>query len=272
MLSQNMTIPTKNGAISAIAFDAQNNASNDDTSPDENCALVLLHDVHGLDEATQQAAAHLADLGYAVVAPDLFAYNPPVAVEGKELDEAALLDYASTLSDSRAVEEALAAIEMLAQNNDSSTRIGVVGFGWGGAIALMAASHDSRVRVAANIGGTISYPVLSPQRPGSPLNFVANLEGALFAAFAGHDACTPHNEIERLRARLVEHDKKGEVKTYDATARFWRDEQNPATRALWLRLENFLNDYLREDPEAAFTAPQELPEDGYPNDASRLHA
>ena len=220
--------------------------------------LVILHDIEGLDDWTKSAAEKISESGFSVVTPDLFADAKGTDGAAPTSDE--LVAFADTLSDAKIVENIVASLG----NMTSSTRIGVVGFGWSGAYALMAAASDARFAVAADIGGVITYAVSTALRPGSPLNFLANLEGALFAAFAAQDSQFPDNEIARLRAQLVNQDKRGEVKVYDAPARFWR-EDSVQSHNLWRRLEAFLREHLQEDGEV-----DEL--GGYPNEASRLHA
>jgi len=227
--------------------------------------LVVLHDIFGLDEWTQQAAARLAGFGYVTVAPDLYARGgaPPDASS-----EAALYDFANSMHDSHLVNDALAALDWLAARDDvDAARLALLGWGWGGAYALMAAGHDARIITVADIAGAITYPVLTAKKTGSPLNFIADIEGTIFAAFPASDPLIPMNEIERLRGRLVEHDKRGEVKIYpDAPPRFWRDDALPQTTALWRRLENFLQTNLMEPQES------QEPLGDYPNEESRLHA
>ena len=240
--------------------------------------LLVLHDIYGLDDFTKSVAERLVPQGFDVATPDLFADAPAkVETETKESDAAEadaapadFTDYADTLSDSKIVENIIAALDKVSARADiSGSQIGIIGWGWSGAYALMAAAHDARFSVVADIGGVITYPVQTAQRPGSPLNFLANIEGALFAAFAGADTNFPDNEIQRLRGQMINQDKRGEIKVYgDAPARFWRDESLPQTAQLWRRLEGFLREHMQED-----VSPDEIDEEGgYPNEASRLHA
>lgn len=240
--------------------------------------LLVLHDIYGLDDFTKNVAERLVPQGFDVATPDLFADAPAKAeAEAKAGDAkkesaapADFTDYADTLSDAKIVENIIAALDkVLSQTAFSGSPVGIIGWGWSGAYALMAAAHDARFSVVADIGGVITYPVQTAQRPGSPLNFLANIEGALFAAFAGADPSFPANEIARLRGQLTNHDKRGEIKVYDqAPARFWRDADLPQTAQLWRRLEGFLREHMLED-----ISPDEIDEEGgYPNEASRLHA
>jgi carboxymethylenebutenolidase len=234
-------------------------------------ALVVLHDLYGVDDVTRAAAARLVGLGYVCLVPDLFARSGGIKDDAAESDR---VNFTMSLSDTQIIADISAAVNVLADRDDVDVnKIGIVGWGWGGAFALMAVAHNERVGVAADIGGDLTYPVLTPQKPGSPLNYVANIGGALFAAYPENDPAFPGIEVERLRARLIEHDKPGEVKIYhDAPSRFWRDDALPQTAALWRRLENFLLDYLVYTHKPTFIDPYGLPEDGYPNEESRLHA
>lgn len=275
---QNFLVSTRDGDLPAAFFSApparEDAASEDAASEAARGVLVVIHDIDGPDATTHEACARLSQMGYSVLAPDFFALGGGP----KEDSDSARADYAATLSDARVVAAILSSLDSwTTQAGDMSTHAGVIGFGWGGAYALMAASHDARFRVAADLGGVISYPVATPLKPGSPLNFVANIEGALFAAFAGNDPDFPSVEIERMKGRLVEHDKRGEVRVYtDAPPRFWRDPSLPQTQALWRRLENFLDEHIGDWAEDEFVSSTEYlddrPDAGYANEESRLHA
>ena len=225
-------------------------------------ALLLLHDESGPDDFLRAAAARLSECGYIVALPDLFARRPAPADDS----EVARQDFLFTLPDSEVIGEILAALSFLSGHEAvDKNALGVLGWGWGGAFALMAGAHDSRVRAVVDVGGDISYPSHSQNHTGSPLNFVADIEGAIFAAFAENDVQSP-GEIARLRERLVEHDKIHEFKVFSGTSgRFWREDTAPAA-LLWRRIEQFLAD--------AFTLPSEaeFADGGYANEASRLHA
>lgn len=225
--------------------------------------VLLLHDLDGPHGSAAHFAAKLQQQGFSVAVPELFPSPPPEAA-----DETALFDWATSLADSAVLETARAAFENIA--SESAARIAVCGLGWGGAYALLLGAHEPRVAATIDIGGTITYAAWTAKRPGSPLNFVAGLNAPFFAAFSNADTHNSPDEIGRLRSRLVEHDKIGEVKIYDAPSHFWR-EDGEATRALWIRLSAYLADIF--EPQTVEASPQQIrPGDGYPNEASRLHA
>ena len=225
-------------------------------------ALLLLHDQWGPDDFTRAAALRLADAGYVVALPDLFARRGGPA----EDSEVARQDFLFGLSDSEVVTDALAVLDSLTRRGDVKPKLlGVIGWGWGGARAIMIGGHDARVRAVVNIGGDITFPVLTANHTGSPLNFIADLEGSIFAAYP-EKGKQPSSEIMRLRERIIEHDKVGDVKIYPGTTdRFWR-EDTPQAALLWSRIEQFLAESF--DPPLD----DEFYDAGYPNEESRLHA
>lgn len=210
-------------------------------------ALIVVHDHYGLDDHTSLSAQRLAEAGCMVVVPDLFHPETPDVSS-----ESAMQAFTLGLPDSKLVSDLSAAVSWLqTQDKVDAERIGVVGWGWGGAYALMLAGHDSRVKLAVDVGGHLTYPVLTAEKPGSPLNFVGSIEGAFLAAFAAEDAQLPAIEIERLKQQIAEHERRGEVKTYSGTkSRFWRDADLPQTRLLWRRIEGLLESEFGEQRAA----------------------
>ena len=222
--------------------------------------VLILHDLDGPNASAARFAASLEEKGFAPIVPELFS-----APDG--MNEAALSDWSSTLADADIIERARAAFHEAA---DDGSRVAVCGLGWGGAYALLLAAHEPRVAATVDIGGVITYAAWTAKRPGSPLNFVAGLTGPFFAAFSAHDTLNSQDEIGRLRNRLIEHDKAGEVKVYDAPPNFWREESE-ATNRLLNRVGAFLSNAFNPDPVSP-NPQQILPETGYPNEASLLHA
>lgn len=214
-------------------------------------AIVVLHDHFGVDEFTLESARRLNAAGYATLVPNLFARSGgPDDIESAT----ALLNFTDSLYDTQLTADANAAVAWLAeQDGVDRERLGVLGWGWGGAYALMAAAQDARIRAAVNVAGALTYPTFTEQHPGSPLNHIASIEGALLSIFPDGDPLFSEIEVDRLEEQMREHDRRGEVRIYDgAPSRFWR-EDSPATRLLWHRLETFLEAALTTGEPADFS-------------------
>jgi carboxymethylenebutenolidase len=95
--------------------------------------VVLLHAEWGLGPHIKDVVNRFAHEGYDALAVDLF--HGRVATSAEEA-----ATYAAELDEARALDETQAAIEYLCRA-DRRTRIGLAGFGLGGALALRAAPH-----------------------------------------------------------------------------------------------------------------------------------
>lgn len=91
--------------------------------------IVALHEAWGLDEVMRRQADHLAELGYLVVAPDLYC-------DGGGLRCVRQVMAAIATRQGRPFADVQAARRWIVGHIGSSGRVGVIGFGMGGAFAL----------------------------------------------------------------------------------------------------------------------------------------
>lgn len=112
--------------------------------------LVVLQEIFGLSDYVQQRCADLAALGYAVLAPQLFArLDPPVVGVPDGEDFEAWLGEGMALTQAlpwdRAEADALAALAALrAHGAVDSERVGLLGFCYGGGLAFSTAAAAIR--------------------------------------------------------------------------------------------------------------------------------
>jgi carboxymethylenebutenolidase len=134
--------------------------------------IVLLHEIFGINDYVRDCAQRLAELGYVVLAPDLYWRTQP----GLELnhDEAGLhagMDAVSQLDVPAAVADAIAALQALrAMPEVIDGRAGVLGFCLGGTLAYQVAVngdpqvaivyHGSAIAGALDAAAQIACPML----------------------------------------------------------------------------------------------------------------
>ncbi|MFC7456734.1 dienelactone hydrolase family protein [Brachybacterium sp. GCM10030267] len=108
--------------------------------------LVVLQEIFGVSDYIQRRCADLAALGYAVLAPQLFArLDPPIVGIDDWEDAESWLGEAMTLTQQlpweRAEADAIAALGALrAHGAVDSERVGLLGFCYGGGLAFAAAA------------------------------------------------------------------------------------------------------------------------------------
>jgi carboxymethylenebutenolidase len=148
--------------------------------------VLVLHQAIGLGEFCRDACDRLAREGFAALAPDLGSARR--AAEAPEAPgPAAELDLA------RAGEELDAAVtELLSCEATEGPRIGALGFGPGGELALLAAARSRRIGAAVDCYGVL------PQAPlaGAPL------EAAVLGISGERDALLPPARARERSAAL----------------------------------------------------------------------
>lgn len=159
-------------------------------------AVVVLHEVFGLNEDVRAIAARFAGKGYAAVAPDLYSGGQPRALCIARTFLDTLRGAGSSIDRVHGARAWLAA-----RPEVDAARIGVVGFCQGGGFALVAAVRPGFVAAAANYGRV-------PRRAGA-LSGICPVVGS----YGGADTliCPPSHasRLDRALSALgVPHDVK----------------------------------------------------------------
>lgn len=190
--------------------------------------VVILHEIFGVTDQLKSLARRYAALGYDVAIPALFDRHERGAVipydqgaRGRDLMLACNLD--QTMMDVKAAVQAL---------TEQGNRVGVIGFCWGGGLAIRAAQVLD-LACAVSFYGTRLTQYLN--RP---------LRAPLLAHFGTEDEHVPAEMRQEAQAKLPEM----EVYLYDAGHAFANDARSSyVTEAAELALSRtaaFLADHL----------------------------
>jgi len=147
-------------------------------------------DSAGIDPFVGDVARRLAREGFAVLVPALGALAE---------DRPAV----------RALESAAAFLAREAALD--ARRIGALGFGRGGTLALLLGCTSSSARALVTFGAPLVYRELSAARPIQPLELLLNLDAPWLAFFGTDDPLVPPADVERLRAALEAGGKHHEI-------------------------------------------------------------
>ncbi len=165
--------------------------------------LVILQEIFGVTDQLKGVAAHYAALGYDVAIPALFDRKQRGAVfpfdqgpKGRELMLAA--DLSETMTDVKAAVKAL---------SEKGGKVAVMGFCWGGGLALRAA------QVLDVAGGISLYGTRLPQYLDRPL------KAPLLCHCGSTDEHVPMEMVEQMKDYLPE----AEVHIYEAGHAFAND-------------------------------------------------
>ena len=207
-------------------------------------ALVLVHEIFGLDDEMKRHADRLAEMGYVVLAPDLLS-------RGRRIVCLAQTMTALRTGRGQAFDDLESAREALLADPACSGSVGVIGFCLGGGFALVLAGRPGWDAVAANYGAL-------PQD-------LAALDGAcpVVASYGGRDRYL-RGAAAKLDAELTERAVEHDVKEYPAAGHAFLNAEDhspwyaaPMTRLVmrvgpepesaedaWARIDEFLHRHL----------------------------
>jgi carboxymethylenebutenolidase len=159
--------------------------------------LVLLQEIFGVTDYIRSRARDLAQLGYVVVAPELYwRLGPSVATD--ETSEAGLQEafgYFGKLDIAQAVDDAIAALEHLRGMPETSGRAGIIGFCLGGRLAYEVGVQSTPDVVVSYYGAGIA----------DRLDVASKLECPVIFHFGASDAYLPPDQVDRIRQAFEGH-------------------------------------------------------------------
>ena len=195
-------------------------------------SVILVHEWNGLVDRVRQVADLFAQRGYVALAVDLYQGRT-----GANRDEnVALMNEARAHLD-QIITNLNAAQTLLRARRDVSGRIGVMGWCFGGGIALSYGlggnEHDA---TAIFYGSLVTDPAA-----------LARMHHPVYGTFAGQDQGIPVDQVRRFAAVLDSLGVRNDIHIYDPVQHgFWlwteRDRATNEAPALdaWQRLERFL--------------------------------
>jgi carboxymethylenebutenolidase len=133
--------------------------------------VVVIHENRGLNPHIEDVARRVALEGFVALAPDFLS-----PLGGTPEDEDQAREMIGQLDRPRTVENAVAAVAFLKDNDATTGKIGVVGFCWGGAMTNQVAVHSADVAAAVPYYGS---------QPAS--EDVAKIQAPLLLQYAGID-------------------------------------------------------------------------------------
>jgi carboxymethylenebutenolidase len=199
-------------------------------------ALILIHEWNGLVNRVRQVADAFAEQGYVALAADL--YQGRI---GTNSDENMALVNETRGDMDRAIANLDRAQQLLRDRTDVTGKVGVMGWCFGGGIALSYAlggeHHDA---TAIFYGSLVEDPAV-----------LARLDHPVYGTFAEMDQGIPPEQVERFAAALDSIGIDNDIHIYDAVNHgFWlRVDQDQALREeparnAWERLLGFLGRVL----------------------------
>jgi len=196
--------------------------------------LILLHDDRGLSAHTRALVHRFAEVGYYVIAPDLFEGQHPTT-----LDEAAKAEKHFFPKAPAKVQAALSALE---SHHKSNNKMAVVGWDFGGTLAYELVSTSTDIMAAVSFYGN----------PEPYFDKITKNTCPVLAIFGQHDEIVRQHE-SKLREVFIRSGKPHEVIVYpDALHNFYNDflptYNKIAAEDAWIQTIAFLETHQGKPP------------------------
>lgn len=195
-------------------------------------AVVVIHEIHGLNENIKDIARRFADQGYVALAVDLFAGRNRMICMARFM--AGLL--LNSLGNG-SIRDLKAALTFLAaQQGVDGERLGAIGFCLGGSFAIAWACADDRLKAIA------PYYGMNPR----PLNAVARACPIVGSYPTGDFTTEPGRKLDLA---LDEYDIPHDIKIYPGAKHSFFNDQGPnydlaAAQDSWQRTLAFFEEHI----------------------------
>jgi carboxymethylenebutenolidase len=203
-------------------------------------AVIVIHENRGLNPHIEDVARRLAVEGYLALAPDLLSVNggtPPEEDKARELHQ-------KTERESM-IAAALAAIPVMQKHNESTGKVGAVGFCFGGGVVNRMAAGSPELAAAV--------PYYGEQ---APAEMVPAIKASLLLQYAENDERI-NKGIPAYEAALKANNKKYAIHIYPGTQHAFNNDaggaryDKTAAELAWSRTLAFFAENLGAPPKAA---------------------
>jgi len=216
-------------------------------------AVLLVHEVFGVDDHMRDLAGGLAAQGFACLVPDLWAReglpgpSPSVGDPTPAWPTATIRAAVAGLPDRRALGDLEAGLRTLAERPEvDPDRVAAMGCCMGGTLAFLLACTTRRPLAAVvDCYGRIVYRELTEAKPSQPLELALNLACPLLAQFGAADGSIPAEHVELLEQRLTMFSREFEIVVHPNAGHGFLNDTRPgyhagAAEAAWARTLAFL--------------------------------
>ncbi|BDT69387.1 hypothetical protein os1_35770 [Comamonadaceae bacterium OS-1] len=168
--------------------------------PGKHPVLLVVQEIFGVHEHIKDMCRRFAKLGYYAIAPEMYARQGDVS---KLTDIGEILSkVVSKVPDAQVVSDLDAAVAFAAASGHANvSRVGLVGYCWGGRVAWVYARHNPKLKAAVSYYGLLDG-MQADIRPQDPVDFASDLKVPVLGMYAGLDDFIKPAAIDRMTAGL----------------------------------------------------------------------
>jgi carboxymethylenebutenolidase len=197
-------------------------------------AVIVIHENRGLNAHIEDVTRRVELEGFLALAPDLLSPSG-----GTPSNEDSVRDMIGKLDAKQTVQNAVAAVTFLAKHPYGNSKVGAMGFCWGGAMAGNLAVN------APDLDAAVVYYGRQPQAADVP-----KIQAPLLLHYAGSDMRI-NEGIPAFEAALKKANKKYTLHIYEGANHAFNNDTSEArynkqaAAQAWARTVEFLKEHLR---------------------------
>jgi carboxymethylenebutenolidase len=171
--------------------------------------MLVVQEIFGVHEHIKDMCRRYAKMGYYAIAPEMFARQGDVS---KMTDIGQILsEVVSKVPDAQVCADLDAAVAFAkASGHADASRVGLVGWCWGGRTAWVYANHNPKLKAAVAYYGLLSG-MKSDIKPADPIDLAANMKVPVLGLYAGSDSYIKADVVDQMRAGIAKSGSGSEI-------------------------------------------------------------
>jgi carboxymethylenebutenolidase len=199
-------------------------------------AVLVIHEVFGLNDHIKSIADRISNEGYVALAPNFFvrAADPPKDAS----DMAAIRKAASSIPTEVAIKDMQAGLDYLKTVKSARQHFASIGFCMGGGFSYQIATHTKDLAGAAIFYGR------------TPIELVPQVSCPLLCSFGALDTGIPPEKVKEFEEALKKAGKQADIKVYEGAKHGFFNNTRPeaynaeAAADAWQRVLKFFHEQL----------------------------
>jgi carboxymethylenebutenolidase len=208
--------------------------------------IVVVEEIFGVHEYIKDVCRRFAKIGYAAVAPELYARLGDLS---KMTDSTQIFTQViSRAPDATVMTDLDSAVAFAAANRGDANRVGVNGFCRGGREVWLYAEHNPKLKAAVAWYGPVAGRT-SPMQPRNPVDMAGELKCPLLGLYGGQDSSINQTDVQAAAAKARAAGQTVEIVVYPDAGHGFHADYRPSYNAAdaeagWMRAQTWFKKYL----------------------------
>ncbi|WP_306481628.1 dienelactone hydrolase family protein [Limnobacter sp.] len=186
--------------------------------------ILVIQEIFGVHEYIQDICRRLAKQGYYAIAPAMFSREADVS--NMSLD-AILKEVVPAVPDAQVMADIDSTVAFAKASGKANTsRLGIVGYCWGGRTVWLYANHNPEVKAGVSYYGLLAG-LKGPNKPADPVDVAANLKVPVLGLYAGEDSFVPDEVVDKMRNELGKGSSASEIVVFPAVNHGFHADYRP---------------------------------------------